>query len=332
MLKGLNLLSDRAIFGLFAEQLEIFQGRSWVDKLATFVESDSGSEKYAGLDRAPVLKEGQSGNNISRPTARKFEIANVDFDAGVGIPRKDLRRDKTGMLNTYIESLARRSITHWRRLMTDLIEDAHAITISRDGKFWFATDHFEGEYTGQANLVGANEINELAVVDSDAVTTKEMAEAVLAVITHMYGFKDAENEPFNEDAREFLVQLPVSLGRTIGAFTQAVITSANGQEDNPLIASGFKVEFEINPRLSWTKDFTIFRTDTSNKPLVAQSEPLDDGGGVTDEQNVELVVLGQDSDHFKLNNEMIVKINASRNAGLTHNWHAGVKATFSDDA
>ncbi len=321
---GNNRLSDRALRGQFYERLEIVESASWVERLSFMASSDSDAEEYADLDRPPTMKPKQSGTNVSRPSSRTWIIENDEFEAAVGIPKRHARRDKTGLIDNYMSGLARRSVTHWRKLLSDSIEAAKTTTISRDGKTFFAADHVEGDQSGQANKVTAAEIPELNVADPANPTESEFADLLLALANHFTTFKDAENEPFYEDPQEFHLMIPVKYGKVATTvFGKNLINSGNGSEDNIIPDLGFS--FSRNSRLSWGNELALFVTDTENKPLIRQSEPLDNSG----DDDLELTVFGLDSEYCKLNGELLAKIEASRNTGLTHSWHTAIHATLS---
>jgi hypothetical protein len=324
--RGLNQVSDRNLRGQFYERLEIATQQSWVNDLSFAVSSDSEGESFADLDRPPTLQPKQSGSSPARPSMRTWQIENEEFEASVGLPEKILRRDKTGLINRHLDDLAVRTTTHWRKLMTTLVETGHQVTISRDNATFFSASHAEGDFTGQKNLLTANEIPSLNVATPTAPTAVELADAVSALIAHFYTFKDAEGEPFNEDAMRFLVMLPQNFANVaVKAFEKELLNGGSGTQQNPLVNGRYSIGYAINPRLTWTDSLSVFRVDTGNKPFMRQSETLPDG----DADDIRLTILGMDSEYRKQNDEVLVKVYASRNVGFTHSWHTALKATLS---
>jgi len=324
--RGLNQVSDRKLRGQFYNRLEIATQQSWVNDLSFAVSSDSEGESFADLDRPPTLQPKQSGSSPARPSLHTWQIENEEFESSIGIPEKIVRRDKTSMINRYMDQLAVRTTTHWRKLLTALVETGHQVTISRDNATFFSASHAEGDFSAQKNLVTANEIAALNVTTPTAPTAVEMADAVAALIAHFFTFKDADGEPFNEDAMSFLVMLPQGFANVaVKAFEKELLNGGSGTEQNPLVNGRYTVNYAINPRLTWTDSMAVFRTDTANKPFMRQSETLPDG----DADDIRVTVLGMDSEYRKLNDEVLMKVYASRNVGFTHSWHTALKATLS---
>lgn len=321
---GKNRLSNRNLRGQFYERFEMAQEPSWIDTLSFFAGSDSDAEEYADLDRPPTLKPKQSGDNLSSPSERSWIVENEEFTAGLRILKKHLRRDKTALIQRYMSQLAMRSQTHWRKLLSDTINAMKSTVISRDNKTFFAVDHFEGSQTSQNNKVTSSEISELSVVDAANPTATEFADILLALANHFTTFKDQDGEPFYEDPQAFHLMVPVKYGKVATTvFGKKLLNGGNGSEDN--IIPDLNFSFTRNARLTWGNELVLFVTDTENKPMIRQSEQLEDSG----EDGIELVLLGIDSEHAKLNDEIIAKINASRNTGMTHSWHTGIHATLS---
>lgn len=321
---GKNRLSDRNLRGQFYERFEMAQEPGWIDMLSFMAESDSDGEEYADLDRPPTLKPKQSGDNLSSPSERSWIVENEEFSTGIRILKKHLRRDKTALIQRYMSQLALRSMTHWRKLLSDTINAAKTTVISRDNKTFFAADHFEGTQTGQANKVTKTELSELQVTDPANPTESEFADILLAMANHFTTFKDAEGEPFYEDPQQFHLMIPVKYGKVATTvFGKKLLNSGNGSEDN--IIPDLNFSFSRNARLTWGNELALFVTDTENRPMIRQSEQLEDSG----EDGIELVLLGLESEHAKLNDEVIAKINASRNTGLTHSWHTAIHGTLS---
>ena len=77
----------------------------------------------------------------------------------------------------------------------------------------------------------------------------------------------------NENAREFLVMIPVPY---LGAAATALGATVIAQDSNRLIAlgslGGFTYKLATNARLTWTTKFAVFRTDGAMSALIRQSE------------------------------------------------------------
>lgn len=317
--RGLERLSDRALKAMFWTQLEIAQGKlSWVDRLSNFFTSDSDKEEYPDLDGAPVLAEQMNGDNYKSLTPDSLIIENIEFQAGIKVNKKYLRRDKTMLIEQRLSDLATRSVTHWATLLTNLIKNGESTAIGNgSGENYFSASHAFRMGGTYSNLLTASDYSELNVATAANPTADEFAKALLKVIQHLYSYTDAEGEPVNDDAEEFVCMVPINM---LGAATEAVssrqLETGSGSRDNVL--GNFNVSVAPNARLTSTTEFYVFRSDASMKPLIRQSEV-----------DVELTYLGPDSEYCATHNgDTLTKIEAVRNAGYGHWWEAE-KATLS---
>jgi phage major head subunit gpT-like protein len=76
----------------------------------------------------------------------------------------------------------------------------------------------------------------------------------------------------NENARRFMVVVPVGLYLVAVAAVSTLSTAALQQNLNPNLIAGLTVDVQMNARLTWTDSFTIFRTDSPIKGLIRQTE------------------------------------------------------------
>lgn len=317
--RGLERLSDRALKAMFWTQLEIARGKlNWVDRLSNFFTSDSDKEEYPDLDGAPVLSPQINGDNFKTLSPDSLIITNEEFQAGIKVNKKYLRRDKTTLIQQRLSDLATRSVTHWAKLLTDLIVNGTSTAIGNgSGENYFTASHSFRMGSTYSNLLTAADYSELNVGTATNPTADEFAKALLKVIQHMYSYTDAEGEPVNDDASEFVCMVPINLmGAAIEAVSSKQLDTGSGSRDNVL--GNFNVSVAPNPRLTATTEFYVFRADGSMKPLIRQSEV-----------DVELTYLGPDSEYCATNNgDTLTKIEAVRNVGYGHWWEAE-KATLS---
>jgi phage major head subunit gpT-like protein len=80
---------------------------------------------------------------------------------------------------------------------------------------------------------------------------------------------------------------------------------------------GFSIELAVNPRLTWTDKFALFRTDGDVKPLIRQEE-----------EAVSMSAIAEGSEEEFKNNRHLYGVKAIRNVGLGY-WQHAVLHTFS---
>lgn len=267
---GALSLSSRAIIGTFFMMLEQDLGATWIPGISNYFESNQESETYKWLGMVPQLREWIGGRQAKGFRENGLTIFNKKFEATLEVLVDEIRRDKTGQVMIRIQELAERTNSHWAKLITLLLIAAES-AVCYDGQYFFDTDHSEGDSGSQSNLLSID------IATTTAPTSGEMESAILKSIEAMLGFKDDQGEPLNENAKEFLVMVPVSfMSATAGAIGAQIIVDSSTSRTNRIMTlgqlGGFQVGMAVNPRLTWTTKFATFRTDAATKAIIRQEE------------------------------------------------------------
>lgn len=276
---GIERLTSRAIIGEYYRRLEIAQSQSWVGLVSNYFTSDQDEETYAWLGQVPALREWVGGRHAKGFSENGISIRNKHFEATIEVLVKEMRRDKSGQVMVRIGELADRTVSHWASLLSTLIVNGET-TVCYDGQYFFDDDHVEGNSGQQSNDITVN-IAQLPVAvkgTATAPSVEQMQLAIVSAVQKMMTYKDDQGEPFNENAREFLVMTPTSL---MMQAANAVLLRGDARQFasqtglDGLIDTGVRIRTQANPRLdaaSWTDKFAVFRTDSAIKPLIRQEE------------------------------------------------------------
>lgn len=308
----MNLITSRAVIGMYYEALQANSGAAWIDGVSNYFTSDQASESYPWLDQAPALREWVGGRHAKGFTENGIDIANKHFEATIEIALRDLRRDKTGQIQARINELAERGNTHWASLLSTLIVNGET-AVCYDGQYFFDTDHAEGSSGSQSNDITTDISGLPATVHGTATapSPEEMQQAILASITQMYKFVDDKGEPLNETASSFMVLVPVGLSQA----ALAALSMVRAAAASTFAIDNFNIGVALNPRLTaagWTDKFVTVRTDGSIKPFIRQEETAP-GLKVKDENS-----------EFAFDNDAIqVGIDTWRNVGYGR-WQGAV--------
>jgi phage major head subunit gpT-like protein len=299
-------LSSRAIIGEFYNTLEQNTGALWVPSTSMLVQSNQESETYKWLGMAPAMREWVGGRLAKGFRDNGITITNKTFEATLEVLLDELRRDKTGQVMVRVRELAERTNAHWAKLLSTLIIAGESATCY-DGQYFFDTDHAEGDSGTQSNDISYN------AGTTTAPTASEMESAILENVQKLLSFKDDQGEPMNEEARSFLVMVPVPfMAAAAAALKNPVITDSVGSRTNTITSlGGFSFELAVNPRLTWTEKFAVFRTDGQTKAFIRQEEE-----GVT----VSAIAEGSELE-FK-ENKHFYGVKAIRNVGYGYWQHA----------
>lgn len=307
----------RGEFFLTVERLRAL----WLDQICSRFSSSSASEDYAWLGTPGGLAKVKGEKHTEELPEYHLVIRNEEFDGGLEFRRPDIERDKTGQISlSRTREFAGRVANHDVELITDLILAGTGTTLGRayDGKNFFAANHSSGKSGTQKNLLTKTTVAALQVVAPTTPTSTEAMKAIMGVIAHQLAILDDQGKPMNSNARQFLVMTsPVLWQFLVPATINATINQGDTNTIVSLKADGFDISVVANPLLTYTVDFDVYRTDAPLRPFAIQEEvPL------------EFDVLGEDSEHWKLNNSMLGKAYTRKNVGYAR-WEYATHATLS---
>jgi phage major head subunit gpT-like protein len=306
---GASSLSSRAIIGEFYRTMEADMGQTWVDGASRLFTSDQESETYKWLGMAPAMREWIGGRQPRGFRENGITIANKKFEATLEVLLDEIRRDKTGQVMLRVRELAERANSHWASLLSALIIAGES-ALCYDGQAFFDTDHAEGDSGNQSNDI-TNDITTPA-----SPTAGELQTSILLATQAILGFKDDVGEPMNENAREFLVMVPVPY---LGAAAAALGATVISQTSNNIMAlgslGGFTYKMAVNPRLTWTTKLALFRTDGAVSALIRQEE-----------EAIKITALGDGSEEEFKNDRHLYGVKANRNVGYGY-WQKACLVT-----
>lgn len=302
-------LSSRAIIGEFYARLDQDLGNTWIPGVAREFSSNQESETYKWLGMAPTMREWIGGRQPRGFRDNGITIDNKRYEATLEVSMDEIRRDKTGQVMARVQELAARTNSHWANLLTALIVAGES-TACYDGQFFFDTDHSELDSGTQSNDI----TNDITTTTSP--TASEMQSSILLATQAILGFKDDVGEPMNENAREFLVMIPVPYLSSAATALGATVIS---QTSNSIMAlgslGGFVYRLAVNPRLTWTTKFALFRTDGPVSALIRQSE-----------EGVTVDALAEGSEEEFKNDRHLYGVKARRNVGYGY-WQKACLVT-----
>lgn len=269
-----NLLSSRAVMGMYYARLEADIGMGWLDGIANMFNSDQPSETYVFLGQTPAMREWVGKRQAKGLRVNSFTISNVHYEDTIEFAIKDMRRDKTGQIEARINEFADQGTIHWSKLCSDLILNA-ASSVCYDGQFYFDTNHSEGDSGVQSNSISVD-ISALPTkvhgAAASAPSVEEFQQSMLRGVAQILSFKDDQGQPMNQGAKKFTVVVPVGLYLTATAAVSQMVSAYLAPNLNPNIIAGLSLDVQMDPRSIWTDQFALFRADASTKGLIRQQE------------------------------------------------------------
>lgn len=312
-----NVLTSRDIIGMIDNGIELSKDKSWPFLVGMEFGSNQETEKYKLIGASPALREWIGGRSVKSLRTAGIDVINKHFEASIRVAVSDLRRDKTGFINVRIGQLVQRYIQHWAKLITTL-RTSGTSTACFDGQYFYSASHAWGDSGTLSNLLTSADYSTLNVATPAKPTALELSDVILDIVQHFFTLKDDQGEPANEDAKEFLVQVPVNMyGVLIKALSSNFLLSASAAVDNPLKGGDFKITPSVNPRLSTTTELYVDRIDGVAKSFIQQNET---------DANISAKAEGSEFEHD--NDAHEYGIDCWRNAGYGF-WSSAIKATLS---
>jgi phage major head subunit gpT-like protein len=264
----LSDLSSRSIIGEFYAALEQDLGQSWMEPITNVFPTNQESETYRWLGQTPQMREWIGGRQAKGFVVDGMTIRNKLYEATLEIGIDDIRRDKTGQIMVRVRELATRANSHWAKLLSTLLL-AGTSTTCYDGAYFFDTNH-EGDQTpAQSNHISFPQAT------SGVTTAGDMEEAILTATEQMISLVDDVGEPFNENAREFLILCgPQLMSPAAAALRNPIIIDRGTSRTNTLVnIGGYGFTLAVSARLlALGNSFFVFRTDSPTRALIRQEE------------------------------------------------------------
>jgi hypothetical protein len=306
-----NLITLKGIMGKYFARLEQ-PSTPTVDKLAMPLPSNQDTERHVWLGMPPGFRQWVGGRQKNKVrVAGDWSITNKDYESTEYYHERDRSEDKTGQLDIRIGEHAMRAVQHDEILLSTLIDGADA-ALCYDGQYFFDTDHTEGSSGTQSNSITYDSVS------TTAPTAAEAEAALLAAIQKIYSYKDDQGLPLNQNAKEFLCMVPTPFWSAFRAAVGATVI-VDGSVSRTGLINGFndvKVNVQMNPNLTWTTKFALFRTDSAVKPFIQQiREP------------VTMDPLGPGSDHYFNTREIAISLKKAGAMGFGL-WQGAVLSTF----
>lgn len=302
-------ITTRGVVAMILLRLETGSA-AWIMDVAMRMSSDQDAETYAWLGSSPTMREFIEGRSPQELSENSFVVTNKDYESSLELRSKDMRRDKLGMIEVRVGQLGDRAMDHPAKLLSTLILNGES-SACYDGQYFFDTDHLEDKSGTQSNDIGAS------ASSATDPTADEMSDAIMKAIQQMYTFKDDQGEPMNQEASSFTVMVPPPFMKAAMKAVTALLGTAGVSATIPALKEYFDIKVVVNPRLTWTTKFVVFRTDSQAKPFLIQEENVPD-----------VIALGEGSEYEQLNKKQLFGVDWTGNVAYAY-WQHAVLVTLS---
>lgn len=270
-----------------------------VSSLCIEANSQNASERWSWLRQVPKFQKHQGATGITPVVADKIDLTNFAYRSTIGISKDDLRRDNAanGMFKRRMAEMAEAaSLLPWDLALDAMKAGDTSAVLSYDGANYFSTAHALGASGTQINLL-TNQVAALtAVATGNAPTPEELIDAAVGVAGYMKRWLDDQGRPMNRTARRFLMVVPTNMwGSAVTAMAANNLTAGKTNVIKAVTSLGYEFTIIDDPTLvaDSDTDFYMFRLDgVGRAPFILQTEV-----------DLDVELLDENSDHFKVNRE-----------------------------
>ncbi|OJF90637.1 hypothetical protein AX761_23345 [Rhizobium sp. 58] len=135
-----------------AFQRGLASGSSLKDRIATTVKSNTKTNEYGWLGKAPRFREWLGDRVINAMAKHGYTLTNRSFENTIGVDRDDFDDDNLGVYGPLFEELGNAALSFPDELIFALLKLGFA-TNCYDGQYFFDTDHPVLDETGTVTSV-----------------------------------------------------------------------------------------------------------------------------------------------------------------------------------
>ncbi len=235
----------------------------WVpDVTTTPIDLSRGEEEVAAMGGDASFNELTLPRTTTDFSPLLTKISAIEYDLGVKIREKDMRRDQTNLIKSKIRlQVGTPYQRRWRKILTKTIETTSVSTATKDlapdGYPFFYATHKIGQSGTQSNLFTKT------VGSTTAITDTEAADLVWNAITKMQTLKDDRGEPLDPPT-DFLVMAHPTHARAMRrAINAQLVVQGSVVTENDLReqVSEFNLSLALNPYLTSATGIYVFVRD-----------------------------------------------------------------------
>jgi len=209
----------RGIRGAFQESFD--RAPAMKNTLAMTVQSTQREEEYGWLAGVMGMQAWKGDRKEIELASKAFSVLNDDYESNMRIKENDLADNITGAYIVMAREMGIAAAEHPDELIVALINGGAATYKSYDGKYFFASDHVEGDYTND------NAISYTVVSDHTTLpTATECQQMVQQAIAQMMRMKNRAGRYFVRRPNKLAVVVPPSLQFAFLAAMKGSVTAA----------------------------------------------------------------------------------------------------------
>jgi hypothetical protein len=267
---SVNKLGQEGIKSLFFRTLQQKMERLWLPRVAGIESSTQPMETYRFVGDVTAMREWNGKRHKRGLKVHELDVRNKLFENTLELSQDDWEEDKLGQLSKRIADLSARAAVLPQAQLTSAVIVGNATAY--DGVALFGDRTAVGTGGGIDNARTAADDAVLNITTPASPTSEEMKAGILALIQAMFGAVDEEGEPVNADASRFEVMVPVNHMAATAAALRVDLTSAGVSNTLQAVAAegNFSVGMLVNPRLTATDTFYVFRTDLATRAIYWQ--------------------------------------------------------------
>lgn len=204
------------------------------------------------LGAAPQMRKWLDEKRAQGLNKFNYDVTVERYEASIEIDMDAFYDARFAIYDSRIKEMGQNASRLVYNMVSDLIKNGSAATCY-DGQFFFDTDHSEGDSGVQSNLLTGTGTS-AAQITTDFYTA----------LTAINGFKDDKGVPLQPSQFRPIVWIPNN-ATVVQRFKELQKAEMISTTDNILVNS---FDLVIDPRLTDTNDWYMFRSDGILKPFI----------------------------------------------------------------
>lgn len=251
-----EILTSRDIQGWIYYEVNRPGPQSWIDRVSTGPLAAANGQIQLAAPGAPrPLRKFKAPRTTEDMSTIKLTVPCDDYETGLRVELKEMRRDMTGIVRNNIATAVGRPVQlRWQQRLTAALEAGG--TAPSDGVAFFSASHTRYKSGAQSNLKTSS------ASSGTTPSTSEMQAALWGLIMNHFALKDDQGQPLNSTT-SFTCMVPVPfMQAATEAVKGAVVELSGSLRANTLqLIEGVNISLVVNPWLTTTDSFYLLADD-----------------------------------------------------------------------
>lgn len=293
----------------------------WNSFVRRFDTNQPDGEEFGGRDPGLGMQEEGMPQSYETRAHRRFTLPIRRFNIGRVLSEEDVEANKVSKAQDEVDEAVDYCATHPGEMVEDLIYLGDSTTDPLDDStshyFFDETHTRKGSLADQSNMFagtsesGYTTFGNLNVSDTSAPTDDEWGLIIYGLAAKMMMQTDYAGRRISKQARSFTIATGITLWESLAKYLAKQHLGSG--EDNEVLNGPFTIDQMLLPNADDNKDAANgWMFVNGKKPMLLEYY----------EEAKKPKVFGPGTEHYEINNEMLIKARGQYNVGFLHYQYA----------